>query len=459
MNLSPALVVLLSLLAAGIGALLAWLAARAATERQRVLAGAAEAGAAAQAQALAAREAELRAARTAYEQARNQLAGAESARAVLQATLEQERAAAADKLKLLQQASEEMTLRFRQLSQEILEDKARRFTEQNQQNLEQVLKPLREKIAGFEQQVKQAYDTETRDRVALKEQIAQLAKLNQQVSAETSSLAGALRGHIRTQGTWGELVLERILELSGLEKDREYQTQFTGRDESGQRYRPDAVVHLPGGRDIIVDAKVSLTAYTRLAEAAGEAERASALAAHVASLRSHIRELGAKNYQALEGLGSLDFVLMFVPNEAAYIEAVKSAPELYQEALAQNIGLVCPSTLLPTLRTVENLWQVERQNRNAVQIAEEAGKLYDKFVGFEQDLSRLGNALNLASEVYADARRKLVEGPGNVVRRIEVLKKLGAKASKQLPEALRQQALFESGEGDGEGPGEGAAAE
>ncbi|HZR38078.1 MAG TPA: DNA recombination protein RmuC [Nevskia sp.] len=440
-----------ALFAAAIGALLAWMAGRAAIERQRSLTAAAQAGAEARAQALAAREQELAALRATHEQVRGQLAAAESERAVLRATLEQERGAAVDKLKLLQQASEEMTLRFKQLSQEILEDKARRFTEQNQQNLEQVLKPLREKIAGFEQQVKQAYDSETRDRVALKEQIAQLARLNQQVSAETSSLAGALRGNVRTQGTWGELVLERILEMSGLEKDREYQTQVSGQSESGQRYRPDAVVHLPGGRDIIIDSKVSLTAYTRLVDAAGEAERAAALAAHISSLRSHIRELGGKNYHAIEGLGSLDFVLMFVPNEAAYIEAVKNAPELYQEALDQNIGLVCPSTLLPTLRTIDNQWKVERQNRNAMQIADEAGRLYDKFVGFEQDLSRLGNAIELAGKLYVDARGKLLEGPGNVVRKIELLKKLGAKAGKQLPEALRQQALFESGEGEEEG--------
>jgi DNA recombination protein RmuC len=446
MNLAPAVLALFLLLAAAIGALLAWLAGRAATERQRALAGAAEAGAAAQAQVLAAREGELGAARAAHEQARGQLAAAESARAVLRATLEQERAAAAEKLQLLQQAREDMTLRFRELSQEILEDKARRFTEQNQHNIEQVLKPLREKIAGFEQQVKQAYELETRDRVALKEQIAQLARLNQQVSAEANSLAGALRGHTRTQGAWGELILERILELSGLEQGREYQTQFATRDEAGNRYRPDAVVHLPGGRDIVLDAKVSLSAYARLAEAVEDAERAAALREHIASLRSHIRELGAKNYHTLEGIGSLDFVLMFVPSEAAYIEAVKNAPELYEEALAQNIGLVCPSTLLPTLRTVDNLWKIERQGRNAQQIAEEAGRLYDKFVGFEQDLSKLGNALASASKAYGDARNKLVDGPGNVVRKIEQLKKMGAKASKQLPEGLRQQALPDADE-------------
>jgi DNA recombination protein RmuC len=442
---TPSLV-LAFLLAAILGALLAWLAGRAASERQRALAEAAAVNAAAQARALAAREQELVAARIAQEQLRAVLAAAQSEGAVLKATLEQERAGGSDKLRLLQQAGEEMSLRFKQLSQEILEDKSRRFTEQNQLNLEQVLKPLREKIAAFEQQVKQAYDLETRDRVALKEQIAQLARLNQQVSAEANNLAGALRGQTRTQGAWGEMILERILELSGLEKGREYETQFAARDEAGQRYRPDVVVHLPGGRDIIIDAKVSLTAYARLAEAAGEVEREAALAAHIGSLRGHIRELGGKSYQSLEGIASLDFVLMFVSSEAAYIEAVKNAPELYQEALQQNIGLVCPSTLLPTLRTVDNLWKTERQGRNAQQIAEEAGRLYDKFVGFEQDLSRVGAALGGATRAYAEARGKLLEGPGNVVRKIEQLKKMGAKAGKQLPDNLLRDALPEPGE-------------
>ncbi len=439
-------IILVVVLAAVLGALLAWLAGRAATERQRANAAAAEASAAAQAQAAVAREQELSGARAVGEQLRAQLAAAQSEGAVLRITLDKEREAAGDKLKLLQQTGEEMTLRFKQLSQEILEDKSRRFTEQNQLNIEQILKPLREKIAGFEQQVKQSYELETRDRVALKEQIAQLARLNQQVSAEANNLAGALRGQARTQGAWGELILERILELSGLEKGREYETQFATRDEAGQRYRPDVVVHLPGGRDIIIDAKASLSAYVRFGEAVDDAAREIALAAHVASLRGHIRELGGKNYQSLEGIGSLDFVLMFVPNEAAYIDAVRAAPGLYEEALTQNIGLVCPSTLLPTLRTVNNLWKVERQGRNAQQIAEEAGRLYDKFVGFEQDLSKLGSALNSASKAYAEARGKLLEGPGNVVRKIELLKKMGAKATKQLPDALRNQALPDADE-------------
>jgi len=213
-------------------------------------------------------------------------------------------------------------------------------------------------------------------------------------------------------------------------------------------------VHLPGERDIIIDAKASLSAYARFSEAVDEAARELALAAHVASLRSHIRELGAKGYESLEGIRSLDFVLMFVPNEAAYIDAVRAAPGLYEEALTHNIGLVCPSTLLPTLRTVNNLWKVERQSQNALDIATEAGRLYDKFVGFEQDLSKLGNALNAAGKAYADARGKLLDGPGNVVRKIELLKKMGAKASKQLPDALRNQSLPDPGENSDEDAGE-----
>jgi DNA recombination protein RmuC len=440
--------VLTAVIAAVLGALIAWLAARAATERQRAAAQAAAERATAQGQAVAAREHELTIARSAHEQLRTQLANAQSQAAVLKITLDKEREAAADRLRVFEQAREEMTLRFQQLSHEILEDKSRRFAEQNQHNLEQVLKPLREKIAGFEQQVRQAYEQETRDRVALKEQIVQLTSLNQQVSAEANNLAGALRGQTRTQGAWGELILERILELSGLEKGREYETQFSTRDDSGRRYRPDAVVHLPGGRDIVVDAKVSLTAYTRLTEAADEAAREAALASHLASLRSHIRELGGKAYHALDGIASLDFTLMFVPSEAAYIEAVKADPGLNQEALAQNIGLVCPSTLLPTLRIVENLWKAERQNSNALHIAQEAGKLYDKFVGFEQDLTRIGAALASAGKAYDEARSKLSQGQGNLVRKAEVLRRLGAKASKQLPDGLRQQALPENGEED-----------
>lgn len=388
---------------------------------------------AAQQQARAQAEGALAETRAGLDRLRTELARAQTA-------LEQERSAAAEKLQLLEATRDEMTLRFKQLSQDILEDKSRRFAEQNQQNLETILAPLRERIGSFEQQVKDSYERETRDRIALKEQIAQLQVLNQKVSAEANQLALALRGQSQVQGNWGEMMLERILELSGLERGREFETQFSAADAEGQRRRPDAVIHLPHGRDIIVDAKVSLTAYLRCAEAPDEPTRAAALKEHVASLRAHIRELSAKNYHELDGIASLDFVLMFVPSEAAYVEAVRAAPDLYEEALAHNIGMVGPSTLLPTLRTVENLWKVERQNRNAQKIAEAAGGLYDQLVLFEQALSDVGEALGRAQESYDTAHKRLSEGRGNLVRRAEQLKKMGAATSRQLPTPLADQA-------------------
>jgi DNA recombination protein RmuC len=430
---------------AAVGALVAWVGLSTRLSAERAESARAQAQLAERLRGLeaAATQADdaTRATRVEAAKAQEELVRAAGDVARLNTLLQKERESAGEKLQLLEQTRDEMTLRFKQLSQEILEDKSRRFTEQNQQNLQLLLQPLREKLLGFEQQVKQAYESDTRDRVALKEQITQLSALNQKVSAEANSLALALRGETKTQGNWGELILERILELSGLEKGREYETQFATRDEAGSRRHPDVIVHLPGGRDIVIDAKVSLTAHANLSAAADDAARATALAAHVSSVRKHIRELGDKDYHRLEGVGTLDFVLMFIPNEAAYIEAVRAEPALYEEALKYNIGLVCPSTLLPTLRTVDNLWQTERQSRNALAIAEEAGKLYDKFVGFDQDLSQIGAALAKAAKSYDDARNKLSSGRGNVVSKVELLKKMGAKASKQLPEGLLQQAL------------------
>ncbi|MCI0750008.1 MAG: DNA recombination protein RmuC [Nevskiales bacterium] len=331
--------------------------------------------------------------------------------------------------------------RFKQLAQDILEDKSRRFTDQNRENLEQILKPLRERISGFEQQVRDTYDKETRDRVALFQQIRSLQDLNQKVAEDARDLTTALKGQSKTQGNWGEMILERILEQSGLTRGREYETQFTARAEDGGRRRPDAVVHLPDHRDIVIDAKVSLAAFVRATEAGTDEAHAAALAEHVASVRTHVQSLSAKEYQNLDGLQTLDFVLMFVPSEAAYIEAVRTEPRLFEEALARNIGLVCPSTLLPTLRTVENLWRFERQSRNAADIADKAGRLYNKFVGLVDDLDKLGRALDTTGKAYQAARNKLSEGRGSLVDRAEELKQLGAKTSKQLPKGTEPESL------------------
>lgn len=362
-----------------------------------------------------------------------------------EAALKREREFSAEQLRFHEQASENLTARFKQLSQDILEDKAKRFTEQNQQNLEQLLKPLREKIGGFEQQVKETYDKENRLRIELVQKIGTLEALNQQVSADARGLATALRGESKTQGAWGEMILEKILESSGLVRGREYETQFSTTGDDGKRYRPDAIVHLPEGRDLVIDSKVSLTAYIRCTEATEDGARRAALAEHVQSLRNHIRQLSEKNYQSLDAVRTLDFVLMFVPSEAAFVEAIRAEPGLYDEALKRNISLVSASTLLPTLRTVEYLWKIERQNRNAQKIAEEAGKLYDQFVLFEESLSDVGNALGKAQQFYDNARKRLVDGRGNLVGRVEKLKDMGAPATKQLPEVLRQ-ALRDEGD-------------
>ncbi len=371
-------------------------------------------------------------------------AAAELAR--LQTLLEQERKASVDKLSTLESAREQMTASFKQLSQEILEDKSRRFVEQNQTNLDAILKPLGEKIAGFEQQVKQTYDTETRDRVALKEQIAQLQKLNQQVSSEANALASALKGQSKTRGAWGELVVERILEMSGLTAGREYEKQFSAQTEAGGRRFPDFVVHLPGGRDIVIDAKLPLLAYLRSAAAADDAARGAALAEHVTALRGHVRDLAAKDYAALYGIKSLDFVLLCVPNEPAYVEALTAAPGLFEEAFEKKIVLVSPSNLWPTLRAVESMWRLERQSENAAEIARRAGDFYDKLRGFVDDLLDIRRHLDKATSAHDDAMNKLSTGRGNLMGRAEGLRKLGIAVKKQLPLELAKD------EGDDEGP-------
>ena len=366
----------------------------------------------------------------------------------VQTTLEQERKSAAEKLQLLEGAREQLTLAFKQLSQDILEDKSKRFTEQNQQNLDAILKPLGEKIAGFEQQVKETYDKETRDRVALKEQIAQLQRLNQQVSTEANALATALTGQSKTRGSWGELVVERILELSGLTEGREYEKQFSAQTDAGGRRFPDFVVHLPGGRDIVIDSKLPLLAYLRAAEAADVAARTAALSEHVAALRGHVRDLAVKDYSSLYGINSLDFVLMCVPNEAAYVEALNAAPGLFEEAFEKKIVLVSPSNLWPTLRAVENMWRLERQSQNAAEIARRAGDFYDKLRGFIDDLVEIRRHVDKAAAAHDGAMNKLSTGRGNLIGRAEQLRKLGIAVKKQLPLELSK----DVGDDEDEGP-------
>ena len=354
----------------------------------------------------------------------------------LEAELDSERKQGLGRIESLNEAKEALTHQFKNLANEILEDKSKRFTEQNVANLDALLKPLQTKLSEFKEQVNTSYGNEARERFALKSEIERLANLNLRMSDETRSLTQALKGDSKVQGNWGELVLESILESSGLRKGEEYLVQDSHTQADGSRLQPDVVVKLPEGRSLVVDSKVSITAYSRYAEATDPIISEQELAAHIQSLRQHIQGLSSKNYSSLYGIGSLDFVLMFVPIEPAFLLALKTAPNLYQEALTKNIVLVCPSTLMATLRTVAHLWRQDSQNRNALEIAKQCGSLYDKFVGFVDDLEKLGQRLDQAQTSYHDAFNKLKSGKGNLIRTAEKVRELGVKPSKNFSAPL-----------------------
>ena len=354
----------------------------------------------------------------------------------LEAELDSERKQGLGRIESLNEAKEALTNQFKNLANEILEDKSKRFTEQNAASLDALLKPLQTKLTEFKEQVNTSYGNEARERHALKSEIERLANLNLRMSDETRSLTQALKGDSKVQGNWGELVLESILESSGLRKGEEYLVQDSHTQMDGSRLQPDVVIKLPEGRSLVVDSKVSITAYARHAETTDPTVAEQELAAHILSLRQHIQGLSGKNYSSLYGVGSVDFVLMFVPIEPAFLLALKTAPNLYQEALAKNIVLVCPSTLMATLRTVAHLWRQDHQNRNALEIAKQCGSLYDKFVGFVEDLEKLGQRLDQAQTSYHEAFNKLKTGKGNLIRSAERVRELGVKPSKNLASPL-----------------------
>jgi DNA recombination protein RmuC len=353
--------------------------------------------------------------------------------AALTMQLTQERNQSQEKMALLQNAREELTLQFKNLANDILEEKSKRFSEQNQQSLCQLLDPLKTKLQEFQGKVEQVYVQEGKDRSALAEQVRQLMELNKTVSQEANNLTKALKGSNKTQGNWGELVLERVLESSGLRKGEEYDVQESHTLEDGRRLQPDVVVHLPDDRHLVIDAKATLVAYEDYANAEDDKHREVALKRHLDAVRSHIKGLSDKNYQDLYGLKSLDFVLMFVPIEPAFMLAVTHDRELYMDAWNKNVLLVSPSTLLFVVRTVANLWRQEAQTRNAQDIAKRGAELYDKLAGFVEDMESLGTRLNQAQKDYDGAINKLSTGRGNVIRQAEMLKKLGVKPSKSLP--------------------------
>jgi DNA recombination protein RmuC len=350
----------------------------------------------------------------------------------LEVELDSERKQVQNRIESLNEAKEALTNQFQNLANEILEDKSRKFTEQNAQQLDVLLKPLQTKLSEFKEQVSNSYEKESRERFALKNEIERLASLNLKMSDEARSLTNALKGDSKVQGNWGELVLESILESSGLRKGEEYLVQDSHTQADGGRLQPDVIVKLPEGRHLVVDSKVSITAYARHTEASDDAIAEQELLAHIQSIRQHIQGLSGKNYAGIADLSSVDFVLMFIPIEPAFLSALKAAPNLYQEALAKNIVLVCPSTLMATLRTVAHLWRQDQQNKNAMEIARQCANLYDKFVGFVDDLEQIGKRLDQAQSSYHDAFSKLKSGKGNLIKAAERVKELGVKPSKNI---------------------------
>ena len=365
--------------------------------------------------------------------ANDALADGRVAHARVDAELAEERERAGEKLALLAQARDELSAHFKALAGDALELNRKRMTEQHQGELEQILKPLGEKIVSFEQKVVDTYDKETQQRSALKQEVVNLQQATARINEDAVNLTRALKGEAKTRGNWGEVVLERVLERSGLEKDREYETQFSMRTDSGSALRPDVVIRLPGGKHIVIDAKVSLVAYDRYYAATDDSGRSEAGRQHVDAVRKHAKDLGAKSYQHQAELDTPDFVAMFVPIEPALGLASSLDESLFFDAWKHKVVIVTPSTLLAVLTTVQTLWQREKQSRNAIDIAEKAGKLYDQFALVIESLDGIGTHLARATRAFEEARRRLSEGKGNLVGRVEQLRRMGAKASKELP--------------------------
>lgn len=357
-----------------------------------------------------------------------------------EATIDQLTQKLENQKKDLEDIQKKFSSEFENLAQKILESKSEKFTKQNKENLDHLLKPLQEKIDKFEKRVEATHKDNIDYHAALRQQIIGLTELNEQMSREATNLTKALKGDSKFQGNWGELVLERVLEKSGLEKDREFFVQQSFTNDQGQRLMPDVVLHLPEGKRMIIDSKVSLTSYERFINTEDEPERQKHLKEHVNSLKKHVEQLSAKNYFELYDIESPDFVLLFVPIEPAFALALNYDNSLYTSAFEKNIVIVTPTTLLATLRTVDSMWTNEKQQQNAIEIATQAGRLYDAFHRLSEDLLKIGEQMDRAKGSYSEAMRRLTEGPGNLVGRVEKLKKLGAKATKQQNEKLLRRA-------------------
>lgn len=337
-----------------------------------------------------------------------------------------------EKIADMNAAEQRLQTQFENLANKIFDEKQQRYTQQAKTNIESVLAPFKNQLDAFKQQIADQHIREGQERASLKTEILGLKALNQKITEEAAALTNALKGDNKQQGNWGEVVLERILKESGLREGHEFETQVNIASEQGKRQLPDVVVHLPNDKDVVIDSKVSLTAYERYYNCKDEVEKASYLKQHVTSIKSHVKGLGSKDYQSLKGLKTLDYVLLFIPIESAFMLAIEEEPDLITMALNKNIMLVSPTNLLVALRTINNIWQYEYQNQNAQRIAEQAAKLYDKFVGFINDMEKIGKAIEGANTTYEQAMNKLSKGRGNIIRQIESFKTLGVQPNKKL---------------------------
>ncbi|MEC7685214.1 MAG: DNA recombination protein RmuC [Pseudomonadota bacterium] len=349
----------------------------------------------------------------------------------LHARSELERSQFDERIAFIERSKEQLGESFKNIANDLLESKSKSLSQSSKENITALLSPLQEKITQFEKRVEETYDKESKERFSLAREIKSLQALNNKISEDAVNLTNALKSDNKAQGAWGEFVLESILEKSGLTKGREYEVQVALKAEDGSKSQPDVIVHLPESRDIVIDSKVSLKAWDAFCSSDKGSDRDALLKQHIASIRQHVKTLSAKDYQNLTGLNSLDYVFLFMPVEAAYSSAVQVDRELFQYAFDRNIIFVVPSTLLTTLRTVQNLWRLAQQNQNANEIADRAGALYDKFVAFVDDLEEIGGRIDATRKSFEKARNKLVSGRGNLVKRAEALRELGAKTSKK----------------------------
>ncbi len=369
-----------------------------------------------------------------------QLTRANILTAQLQARLEEQQKHGAEKLKLLQDAEIQLKLQFENLANQIFEAKTKQFKEQNNSSLNEIVSPLKEQLGDFKKRIEHVYEHETRDRVTLREEISQLRQDTQKMNQEALNLTRALKGDNKTQGNWGEMILEKVLEESGLRKGIEYDPQGAFRNDDNSLFKPDVIIRLPGDKDVVVDSKVSLVAYERYCSTEDDGERIKALKEHTLAVRQHIKGLSEKDYSSLKGLRSLDFVLLFMPIEAAFMAAFQADEKVFADAFEHKIIVVTPTTLLATLRTIENIWRYERRNENARIIAEKAGSLYDKIRGFVEDLDKLGNQLSTVNKTYTGVMGKLTQGQGNLIRQANSFVELGVKVKKAIPKNISEQA-------------------